>query len=60
MIDRTTKMLLAAIAFGLLANAAAMVSPVSAQDGVGVHLIQISSDLRRISTGLCRNEKICG
>jgi hypothetical protein len=73
-VDRTTKILLAAIALGLWANAAAtIVKPASAQGadnllaGILGQLEQIQSGVAqmaesfgRIERGSCLNRKICG
>ena len=54
--DRTTKLLLAAIALGLWANVAATWSPVSAQDWA---LQSILTEIQSISYGSCPNPTIC-
>jgi hypothetical protein len=60
MLDRTSKILLAAIAIGLWANIGLPLlrsSPAEAQDA-GV-LRKIASDVGAISGGVCVNSKIC-
>ena len=60
--DRTTKALLLAIALGLWANVAGdWLKPVvvEAQADNGM-LLFIQDDLQKISTGRCKNSKICG
>ena len=61
--DRTTKVLLALIAMALFLNAIVpFVQPavVQAQSGtIEDRLSQISTELKRISDGYCRNDKIC-
>jgi hypothetical protein len=59
--DRTTKVLLAAIAVALWLNALnPWIRPLAAwaqQDGL---LARISGDLNRIENGNCNNRRICG
>ena len=61
--DRTTKVLLALIALGLLLNAIVpFLQPavVQAQSGISeIQLSQIFNELRQISTGYCMNDTIC-
>jgi hypothetical protein len=58
MIDRTTKIMLAAIALGLSANAAKpFFSPALADDSALIS--DIAHDLHAIYNGTCNNEKIC-
>jgi hypothetical protein len=62
--DKTTKVLLAVIAFGLWINVAlSLLRPasVSAQDATTIErlLKGIESDLSRIQRGTCSNNKIC-
>jgi hypothetical protein len=64
MIDRTTKLLLAAIALGLFTNAAVRIVPVTpAQAQISSYdssnLALIASDVSTIARGPCRNSKIC-
>jgi hypothetical protein len=63
MIDRTTKILLGLIAFGLLANAAissvSLIRPAIAADDYSRVLQLIESDLGRIQRGSCANSTIC-
>jgi hypothetical protein len=56
--DRTTKILLAAIALGLWANAAAtIVRPAFADVGSSIH--NIETMVSNIYKGACPNNKIC-
>ena len=61
--DRTTKILLALIAMALFVNAIvplAQPAAVQAQSGtIEDQLSQIVNELREISMGYCRNDKIC-
>jgi hypothetical protein len=62
--DRTTKLLLAAIALGLWANAAStVVKPSFAQSRLGntidYSVETIARELVSISTGTCGNRKLC-
>jgi hypothetical protein len=62
--DRTTKLLLAAIAVGLWANAATTVAkPSFAQSRLGntidYSIETIARELLSISTGTCSNRKLC-
>jgi hypothetical protein len=65
MTDRTTKLLLLAIAIGLWLNAAAsFLRPVTVRaaadlDDIGRQLSSMASDLGRIQRGACTNDKIC-
>lgn len=72
MTDRTTKILLAAIALGLFLNAGAAWSPVAAQDRarlapidrllidqIVTALDQIDSRVAQITEGTCANRKLC-
>ncbi len=57
--DRSTKLILAAIAAGLWANAGVLVlrpSPAAAQDE---HLSSIAYAISSIASGVCSNRKIC-
>ncbi|SEF12823.1 hypothetical protein SAMN05444161_8832 [Rhizobiales bacterium GAS191] len=59
MIDRSTKILLTAIAVGLWANlAVGFFRPAPAIAQVS-ELSGIATDLRGISSGTCNNRKIC-
>jgi hypothetical protein len=60
--DRTTKILLAAIAIGLWANIAAFfLQPLKANaQGAESILRSIDSHLSSIYNGICINRKICG
>ena len=60
MIDRTTKVILAAIALGLWANAIiplARATPAQAQNDQ--YLVSVQHDLHAIYYGICLNRKIC-
>jgi ribose 1,5-bisphosphokinase PhnN len=64
--DRTTKILLAAIAFGLWANAAATMMPNIIRSAHALHYsapTEIASDLAKavmlIANGGCNNAKLC-
>ena len=59
MIDRSTKVLLAAIAFGLWANAWNGLAPVVAVAQDLDYIQRISQDFRKIANGSCSNGKIC-
>jgi hypothetical protein len=62
MTDRTTKLLLAAIAAGLWANAVVPLvrsAPASAQMGADGLLSNIESSVAKIARGSCANSKIC-
>jgi hypothetical protein len=66
MIDRTTKILLAAIAFGLWANAGGSllrVTPAYANDqteqAMLASLQSIKDDISSLVGGNCRNKKLC-
>ena len=54
--DRTTKLLLAAIALGLWANVASLWAPVSAQS---YELTQILYEIQAIGNATCNNPTIC-
>jgi hypothetical protein len=65
--DRTTKILLAAIALGLWANAVmSVIRPAAAQvDGLTLsnisgELSSIAKDFKDIASGYCNNRKLCG
>lgn len=56
--DRSTKILLAAIAAGLWLNAAtALIRPAVAQDSNTLH--SIARDVSAIAMGVCVNGKLC-
>jgi hypothetical protein len=55
--DRTTKVLLAMIAAGLWANAAAPLIQKARADSAVLHYIE--EDLARIADGKCANKKLC-
>lgn len=58
--DKTTKILMAAIAAGLWANAAAnFITPATAQTPPGDALRSIAMSLNSIATGICTNQKMC-
>ncbi len=65
--DRTTKILLGAIALGLFANAAAtVIRPAAAQlsndvilRNIGLDVAIISRDIEQIAHGECTNGKLC-
>lgn len=60
--DRTTKVLLAAIAIGLLMNALnpwLLPTPVSAQLELAPYISAIEQQLKLIEQGKCANLKIC-
>ena len=67
MTDRTTKLLLLAIALGLWANALIPLHnapPVKADDSsklsdIASHLSDIRDDVHKIARGSCSNNKIC-
>jgi hypothetical protein len=66
MIDRTTKILLAAIAFGLWANAGVPLlraTPAYANDQTEQsmlgHLQSIKDDIKSLVDGHCLNKKLC-
>lgn len=58
MLDRSTKILLAAIAAGLWLNAATtLIRPAAAQDTSALR--SIARDITSITTGICANQKLC-
>jgi hypothetical protein len=69
MMDRTTKVLLAAVAFGLWANVAVtLLKPVAVNaqgmpdlslSMIQAELSRIGTDLGKIQKGTCLNERIC-
>jgi hypothetical protein len=71
MADRTTKILLAAIALGLWANViTGQIQPAAADawtfkkierhlDGIERHLNSIESNFSSLTSGLCLNSKLC-
>jgi hypothetical protein len=66
MIDRTTKIIMAAIAFGLWANAAiSLFGPARADAqnsglrAISSNVVSIGFDLSKIASGSCKNSKIC-
>jgi hypothetical protein len=64
MIDRTTKILLGLIAFGLLVNSAvssvSLIRPAIAQEFAYSNVLaSIAGELGRIQLGNCNNRKIC-
>lgn len=67
--DKLTKVLLAAIAFGLWMNAAQIWQPARAQQQHGIEidtsamalaLSRIAVSLNQIVNGTCNNRKLCG
>ncbi len=58
--DRTTKLLLAAIAVGLFANASAsVVRPAGAQYNIASDISRMASDISALSWDTCTNRKLC-
>lgn len=61
MIDRTTKLLLAAIAFGLWANAfIPILRPSPANATAESSLESIDRNIASLANGICSNRKMCG
>ncbi|HEX3429556.1 MAG TPA: hypothetical protein VHT03_01610 [Rhizomicrobium sp.] len=59
-VDRTTKIILAAIAIGLWANVfAPVIRPARAQDETSTFISQIATDFHIVAIGNCRNKKLC-
>jgi hypothetical protein len=60
MIDRTTKIILAAIAMGLWGNLFVSAFPVTpARAGIGSDISDMAHDLHAIASGICVNGKLC-
>ena len=60
--DRSSKLILAALALGLWTNIAILMrpTPASAQDSAAQMLEQLTRDVRSIYNGTCLNRRLCG
>lgn len=59
MADRSTKLILVAIALGLFANAGATFLRLGPAEAQSADLSTIQHDLHNIYSGICLNSKIC-